>query len=427
MRETTERYLTARSTLAPELARSAFDWSGYTREEAVRELERIVDGRELPFLIWRAGDWVPQVRVPATAAVLSRLTMSGYLPHFVNALPVLARLDVLSRVDMSNLTSAVRYHLLAEAGRLALISGLDSDDMDIRREVCRVLDKAAEVEPSAVEVASRNADSVVRRFVIRWETKLRRVDPGMAMSIRRRMLTDSAPQIRSAALRAMNDAEPEQAADHLKSALDDPSATVRMTARHHLRGSVDFADYYREMVDGVRPPIGAIAGLGETGNAGDFDRVARHLGGSSRQGRAVLKAMAYLDPGRVRVMCFEALIDPRTAVARAALGLLGFRIHEADVIAELWSRGPVNARVLGLATLRLTPWRALEVLLVALDTYPSRVTEVLRQWRSSTNQLYAPTPPSTEVRERLQGLIDAVKTPVPPEIAKRITAALAST
>lgn len=67
---------------------ASFHRNGYVREAATMRLAGGNDGDELPFLLIRLSDWVPQVRSVAEDAVEQRITPE-YLPHFVDSVVLL--------------------------------------------------------------------------------------------------------------------------------------------------------------------------------------------------------------------------------------------------------------------------------------------------------------------------------------------------
>jgi len=59
---------------------SSFHPNGFVREEALRRLGLIEDGTELPYLLLRLSDWVPQVQAAALGLVSQRVR-AGYAGH----------------------------------------------------------------------------------------------------------------------------------------------------------------------------------------------------------------------------------------------------------------------------------------------------------------------------------------------------------
>ena len=75
------------------LRSASLDANGFVREDAVKRLAKVATGEELPYLLLRLNDWVPQVRDAAREAVLARITPE-YAPHFVTYLATFARLSL---------------------------------------------------------------------------------------------------------------------------------------------------------------------------------------------------------------------------------------------------------------------------------------------------------------------------------------------
>ncbi len=111
--------------------------SGYVREAAVRELAVRRDTLELPYLILRAADWVPEVRRLAQDAVMARLT-APCLPALVSCL-TLVEGESFATGRASSLAPAVDALLSDPESADALLAGLSLPDRPSRRAVARRL------------------------------------------------------------------------------------------------------------------------------------------------------------------------------------------------------------------------------------------------------------------------------------------------
>jgi hypothetical protein len=71
--------LTSTSAIAGILSMHA---NGYVRQFAVKALSKFTDGSEIPFLLLRLSDWVPQVSAEAVLSMQQRLTrLAQIIPH----------------------------------------------------------------------------------------------------------------------------------------------------------------------------------------------------------------------------------------------------------------------------------------------------------------------------------------------------------
>jgi hypothetical protein len=100
----TDAWSTLRPEDVPGLARRAgFDpavigllashGSGFVRAAVLEELARIVDGREIPFLVLRANDWVEPVAARALELLAHRLRPENRLPCSMHCRSLFARSD----------------------------------------------------------------------------------------------------------------------------------------------------------------------------------------------------------------------------------------------------------------------------------------------------------------------------------------------
>lgn len=70
---------------------ASFHNNGYVRESALEMLSRVRSGIELPFVLLRLNDWVPQIRRIAADAISARLE-TDYASHFIRKLWLVSRL-----------------------------------------------------------------------------------------------------------------------------------------------------------------------------------------------------------------------------------------------------------------------------------------------------------------------------------------------
>lgn len=106
--------------------------SGYVREAAVRRLALVHGGDELPPLLLRANDWVPQVRERAAAALLERV-VPGYMDVWVRWLPLVLRLGGEGRHDVRPVVDAVMALLRTPEGARVMLPEIRSPDRAVRR------------------------------------------------------------------------------------------------------------------------------------------------------------------------------------------------------------------------------------------------------------------------------------------------------
>jgi hypothetical protein len=116
-----------------------------------------------------------------------------------------------------------------------------------------------------------------------------------------------------------------------EAALPDRHPLVRAVAQDALRrAGTDLVGYYRRLAAGPAPPPGVIAGLGETGDAGDADTVARWLSHPRARVRVeAIRAMRRLGVTRPADVV-PMLRDESPAVTRQAVITLRREISAVD-------------------------------------------------------------------------------------------------
>lgn len=422
-------------------------WDGYVREAAVGGLAACAGGEEIPFLLWRCADWVEQVREPAIAAIYARLTNAN-CGALARALPLVPRMEAVRRSDPSELIAAIYDTLLREPGQASLVAALGSDNARVRRQACAVLGRMPAAPSLAVIAAvSQDKDAVVRRWALRWEARLRTVDPDAARVVRMSLLNDPTSEIRAEALRTLAAADGLDAVPLLRRYLADPSATVRQAVRYRLWKMIpgtDLAAVYRETLAAfvvgdsgmIRRRadtgrlIGAIAGLGETGKADDIGWITPFLQYRPRVAVTVLRAMKSLSEDTAHPVLLGSVVDVRPGVRRVARNLLGDRLPDGDAktVRDLWLKidAAVSPDALADITLCLSPWHALGVLLAASarpSVRPSAL-DALGRWRPEQVAHYTASPPSVGVKAELVESLESGLAIIPTMLWQRLRKAI---
>jgi hypothetical protein len=364
--------------------------SGYVREIAVLALADIRDGRELPFLILRVNDWVPQVAAAATILLDARLVADNRR-LLLGALDFILRWTTQRRRDHGAFVEATRAALLADEGAEALARA-ETCTPQVRRfiydAVWRGRRGAPHADNPALDAALRDRDVTSRSLATRW---LDALPDGPAIDRLNRLTRDPAPVIRSLS----------------------PPLVPR-------------AFYLERLQDRQRPELAAaIEGVGETGTKDDLDAVLPFATAADPRVRgAVLLATARLDASLAVSMATAALAShPRSKAA--ALRALRMHPHLVDVgrLAGLRraARGTDLERKLIRLLARAPKWDAPALLLDIIRDAdaPARVlaATLLRHWcdRSTRTQVPPTTTQAAMLRERLQEPLD-----LPPAVLREL-------
>jgi hypothetical protein len=250
---------------------TSFHPNGFVRATAVRLLDAMSDGRELPFLLVRCNDWVPAVQQAAAAAVERRL-MSTYAGHFFASASLGDHLLELRRNKLDGLHERVQSLLRSPSARAAREAALDSDDRQVRRAAFRLsADCGGDVRGLLLRALCCD-DLWVRLWAVRL-ARARLYGPALREVLAQARGDRSVP-VRREALLGLKDDPLE-----LLQSLFDPSRGVRDMVCFYLRNKthLDLASLYRQEVTrlaalGAQPRAGAqlataLYGLSETGSA----------------------------------------------------------------------------------------------------------------------------------------------------------------
>lgn len=280
--------------------------SGFVREEAIRRLGARHDGSELPVLLLRVNDWVPQVRRAARARLAERIDVA-YADHWVRWLGLWERLSYAGRDDHSAVLGWARTLLRQAEALPALERGMHGDDPYVRRRChALALENAASDARALFARGLEHRDPIVRAWSIRQALPL--VDRALIATA----LRDRSAMVRREGLEQMLALDPSFDA---REALFDRSPAIREIAQRHLRGrGVDVATLYRS----ARPSPASLLGLGETGTPEDVGMVEDALLSSRVAMReAATRALDRL-AGKDHIDDFLAQLEDAPRVRRAA-------------------------------------------------------------------------------------------------------------
>lgn len=381
--------------------------NGFTRQAALQRLADSGDVASWPFLLVRLNDWVGPVRATAlraAMAALPRVPLEVLVRHF----PMLEMLRQLTRADHSPFLEAAMARLRQPDALAWLERHLDALAWRSRRSAFRLLMKGPpELARRAVEQGLDDADPVVRLIAVEH------VDPLFSDEELPPLLADlehsRSTSIRREAHALYARRVPALAGAKTREALMDPSGAIRDFAQRRLSGTVDVAGLYREALrDGpVRP--GAVAGLGETGNASDvpllMPLLAHPLVAVRRE---AVTALGRLEgDGGVEALR-ELFLDPAPSVCRAAAAALS---QGAGRVTPEWLRRclfrpgllPHAARQALELISALSRFDALPLLIdaAALPDEPSRARALqhLGRWMAESLRSFAASPPPARIRE----------------------------
>ena len=388
--------------------------NGHVREAAVRELGKTETGTELPFLLIRANDWVPEIRSSARDFLLNRIR-SDYIHRLMDWLPLALRLSNVGRDDHSAILEAVRGLLATSEAREALCEGFGSQDQFVRRFCFQLALNSNEADLLMVlQRALAHGNPQVRKEAVH---KLHAILPtGGSKELLVRARKDGCMAIRREALQIFAEKYADEADQEFQSALLDGNIGVREEAQYYFqkKGTVDLRAYYSRRLEtsNSRQVCAAIAGVGETGVAKDSQLVERFLHNQSSKVRvAALHAIAKLNPDAHFDKFVLALDDASSKVAREAVLALrkkpnlvgGQRLWEIYDSCR-YSHGKRWALFL---LARISKWDSITFLIQSLTDQNDSCVELSQRyivrWFSRYNRSFAT--PTAEQLSRLKNVL----------------------
>lgn len=379
------------------LAVGTFHPSGYCRQQCLQRLERF-GPKSLPYTLPLMNNWVKAVRDDARDISL-RLIRSASAEDFLNALDGLnqirrgsrrhntiwleVRREAQESLRRNGLTSILARKVDPEARRLLYLI-VDETCVGDKEEQLRLLDG----EPDG-----HNRLTMVTLFLKRGSP-----DPQLLA----RCLADKYAKIRLYALERQ-ERLPKTARASLETFLFDPSQAIREYARFLLKrdGRTDFTEAYRSQVR-TTPSAGAVAGLGETGDASDAPAVAALTdAGSRRLAKAAINALGRLDAAGYASLLYAHLFKPATSKsAFAALRKYGIVQSCREYYEEYLRSGDAVLRRRLLILISLA--RGWEKLPILIRLYPETREMLIKTLTPSLGQSSPTAEQMGDIRSALQ-------------------------
>jgi len=300
----------------------SFHRNGYIREKAVERLAQVQSGREIAFLLIRLNDWLPKIRFLAFRALKQRL-QTQYAKHFLESIYLVKHLSTYyTREKFSDFVEEIYARFRHPQSRNVLIDGLHAKDPVVRRFCFDFAIRLPNMDHEALLMeVIKQPDAWLRLAACKHicssfsgQALLRWLD---------RMKQDVFPPIRQLVLQTVVDRFPDQARESLKRALLDRHKNIRELARFYLKKTegIHYPSFYRENLTetDVAALLGAIAGMGETGDNTDAPLIMPFLSHESpRVNRAAVKALAKLDQESSMDVFLQSLLSDKQSVSREA-------------------------------------------------------------------------------------------------------------
>lgn len=210
----------------------SFNPNGFIREKALRQLASGFDGKELPFILLRANDWVESIHNQAIAAIKERLE-GDYSRHFTENLYLIKHLSTLGRYNHDGIQEIIANVLCSPLYETELLSYLNSETASERHFAFTLLlkiDSPTSVK-TAINAGLANKDPRIRQRAFDFALKANKINLIERPIVS--LLTDSAATVRLEVLRWL--AEKQDCRAILEAAFFDTSFAVRLFARYRLK------------------------------------------------------------------------------------------------------------------------------------------------------------------------------------------------
>jgi HEAT repeat protein len=309
---------------------ASFHGNGHVREAAVVALAGESAPDVLPFLLFRANDWVLPVSMRARSALVNRLNASN-VDAWVKMLPYEAHVRGLRRRDVAVLFDEAHGLILHPDNRACLTRAIQDPSSHVRRSFVLILQSLPENEQGAwLSVAMQDRDPVVaaRAAVAFFQRSETSQEPDFVQTLTRHRVA----RVRALALSALWKQSTASAVDRTTELLFDPVRSVREVAQFELRrgSSIDPLKVYESaLASPEKHDLSVvIAGLAEVGSRLHAPAIAPFVDSPRVDVRyAALAALAKLDgDGYVNVF-LEVLHGNRPRLIRIASAALRNRAH----------------------------------------------------------------------------------------------------
>ena len=397
----------------------------------MRELARVDTGEELPSLLARRNDWVPEVRAAAAEALDQRLR-PDYARHFLDCVPDVLRLRGCRRDDHSAFVERVRSLLRRAECRSELVAALTAGEALVQRECVRLLLEIDALPPERLaKLVLEPSDPLARAAGVREACA--RLGDGELGAWLLRLLGDRFVRVRREALDAGASRAIPASEAALEDALLDPHRTLRAVAQYHLRRRgmtrEEIAERCRAALRANQPRqwVGALEELGHLGSSDDCDLIRGFLSHDrSRVQRAALRALWRLAPEAHANLVQRRLGDEQPGVAKEASWCLAERpgLLDPEWLIELFGRSQERRTRLIVVSLlgELRKWDSLLHLLRAIDLAAEDerpdVQAPLEQWMACANRSFVPPTPAQ--RSAIRCLLNALAARGDSELAGRL-------
>ena len=388
--------------------------NGKVREIAIQELDQIMDGSEVPFLLLRTTDWVPIVSTKAKQAIRGKRLTSTYAKHFFSNMSLIDQLRQRLRGDSASLFQSMQ-ELCLKADTDEFMNALKNKDFKSRR-LCFYLGLGAQKADrhEIITAGLKNKDNIVRKIALMAAIAQSKGD--QLWELIESALQDRFPTHRRGALELLLNHFPEKADPYLQKYLIDQAAPVRSLAKHHVKerdGSFDFPNFYKGQFNSTESKkiVAALHGLTECKRQEDYETIEPFLNHESRPvKKAAMGCLAYLNKERTVRRLLEFMCSAEPGIAKEAQRNLQkcFRYVTGEELWKIYSTSKTpKIQIDVLRVIMMLPqWDSLGYLLLALRNKDEEVKSValesVKWWQTKYRYTWRNLIPNKMQAERVR-------------------------
>lgn len=296
------------------LAIASLNSSGYIREEALRKIHDLkLSSSLLPFVIYRLGDWVPEVRNAAKVNYLKVLTDENW-EIIIEQLDLIFWLQTVQRVNLSKSYNRIIDYLIKgnESKTLSKFPELKEKN---RFELAKAILKQESISQDATQILLKDKSYLVRSKLAESINLIK--DPQSIIKILER---DKSSTVRQKCLESRIKIKSEFKKIDFKQFLNDKSSTIRNLARFCLKdSSIDFLKHYQDNLSSEKYVEPSIYGIGEVGDKTNVAQLKPYLDSSNTKlKKAAIRTVLKLDSSAINEELVKELDSKTSSIRRLA-------------------------------------------------------------------------------------------------------------
>jgi len=306
------------------LAIASLNSSGYIREEALRKIHDLkLSSSLLPFVLYRLGDWVPEVRNAAMVNYLKVLTNENW-EIIIEHLDLIFWLQTVQRVNLSKSYNRIIDYLLKgnESKTLSRFSELKEKN---RFELAKAILKQESISQDAIQILLKDKSYLVRSKLAESINLIEEPQPIIKILER-----DKSSTVRQKCLESRIKIESEFQKIDFNKLLNDKSATIRNLARFHFKDSnIDFLKHYLSNLVNDKYVEPSIYGVGEVGDKVNIAQLIPYLDSSNTKlKKAAIRTVLKLDNLAINERLVKELDSKTLSIRKLAINQLSTSPNE---------------------------------------------------------------------------------------------------